>query len=94
MVVGVIGFDCDDLGRWSNLGAIKCIWFHLRFDQKKSRGKYKEGRCFDNVQLYIDYAVSAELNTTNNRFSAFWLNHFWMVGHWQALYSTEPLGQI
>ena len=32
MVVGVIGFDCDHLGRWSRLGAIKCIRFHLRFD--------------------------------------------------------------
>ena len=32
-MVGVIGFDCDYLGRESGLGDIKCVRFHQRFDQ-------------------------------------------------------------
>ena len=48
MVVGVIGFDSDHLGRWSYLRAMKYIRFHQRFEQtevekfQRERGKYEK----------------------------------------------------
>ena len=43
MVVGVIGFDRDHLGRWSRLDAIKCIRFNQKFDQRWINFCEKEG---------------------------------------------------
>ena len=51
MVVGVIGFHSDCLGRWSKLGGLKSISVQ-RIDQigvnllEWERGKYESGSCF------------------------------------------------